>query len=315
MKIWIDFFIHLTSHYRYLMKLTLKATTKSGKAIEAMQALIKRRAEVLHETTEKSCIALAIQTLKSLRAATKKSDTKVKGIKEGSEPKDDFDICYKEIPEYVVGYKYIKGGQRLPCIRHGLKGPQVTDKKFWWRTGRQSQAVYQSKVYKVTISSSRHQAWKKPVESYIVAISPEAVVQALKWRFSFVVKKDSQLGRSAWTRAMMMTSQKNAKLENQIKQNVLSDNIIVVKNLNSNFSQSEGSFSITINNNLSYADKSLKNGQQEVTLAMAKAVNSVNGFLNKYADKHKQDFFDDDVVVEKWDRIFPSEFFNIEGEG
>ena len=242
-----------------------------------------------------------------MRAATRKGKGKVKGIREADSPTSDFDIVYKMMPEYVVSFRRLKDGKAIPCVRLGAHGP-VVNKKFWWRTGREK-AVYGSHVYKVILSSSRHEAWKKPVESWIVAPDVESVKKALEWRFSFIVKKDVSLGKAAWSRAMALTSDRPAKIENSAKSKVLNENIVVTKDLDSNFIGSEGRFSITVSDKLNFADKAMKNGQQEVVVAMAKASNSTNAIINNYIDKHKDDMFNDTADVEKWDRIFPKEWF------
>ena len=59
---------------------TVKCRTADGRTLEELAKLIEKRAEVLNQTAEKSCIAIAITVMKSLRAGTVKSRGRVKSV-------------------------------------------------------------------------------------------------------------------------------------------------------------------------------------------------------------------------------------------
>lgn len=52
------------------MEVTFDLKTPDGKTAEMMAKIIQTRGEELRETTKKSCVALAINILRSLRADT-----------------------------------------------------------------------------------------------------------------------------------------------------------------------------------------------------------------------------------------------------
>lgn len=262
------------------------SVTSNGKALEELSKQIQRRAQVLNQTTEKACIAVAITVMKSLRAGTVKSKGKVKQIT--TEINGELQIAVVECGDMVVGFK-TEGGVRKPCVRRGGKhGPIVNDTIVWWRTNL-DKSMYTAKVFKVTLSDDRARAWpKSPKTEYIVAQDIGYAQKITMNRYSKIVKRYTGLGKDAWSRAMMLASDKPAKFVAGDKtKSILNTKVFVSKNLNAaNMTGTSGEYSITVSDDLRYAGTALKGGEAYVTTAMMKAANSVNGMLNNYIKSH-----------------------------
>lgn len=282
----------------------------NGKALEELAKQIQRRAQVLNQTTEKACIAVAITVMKSLRAGTVKSKGKVKQIT--TEINGDLQIAVVECSDLQVGFK-TNGGVRKPCVRRGGKhGPIVTDNIVWWRTNL-DKSMYTAKVFKVTLSDDRAKAWpKSPKTEYIVAQDIGYAQKITIDRYSKIVQRYTGLGKDAWSRAMMLASDKPAKFVAGDKaKSILNTKVFVTKNLNAaNTLGTSGEYSITVSDDLRYAGTALKGGEAYVTTAMMKAANSVNGYLNNYIQNHSGD--GNWFAHEHWqkaDAPFPPEAF------
>lgn len=111
------------------MEVTFDLKTPDGKTAEMMAKIIQTRGEELRETTKKSCVALAINILRSLRA-----DTNV--AKDSSISITVTDVSSQFTPSFVRknGAKGKKVSAR--CLRSGENGSVVNPKKVVWKTGK-----------------------------------------------------------------------------------------------------------------------------------------------------------------------------------
>ena len=194
--------------------------------MEELAKLIEKRAEVLNQTAEQSCIAIAITVMKSLRAGTVKSRGRVKSVV--ANINGDLQIAVVECADMCVGFKTV-GGTRKPCIRRGGKhGPIVNDRRIWWRVPM-DKAITQAKVFMMKLSADRALAWKKqPQEEYIVARDIGYVQKVVTDRYSRIVKRYTGLGKDAWSRAMMLASNRPANFISGSKaKSILNYNVIV----------------------------------------------------------------------------------------
>lgn len=194
--------------------------------MEELAKLIEKRAEVLNQTAEKSCIAIAITVMKSLRAGTVKSRGRVKSVV--ANINGDLQISVVECADMCVGFKTV-GGTRKPCIRRGGKhGPIVNDRRIWWRVPI-DKAITQAKVFMMKLSADRALAWKKqPQEEYIVARDIGYVQKVVTDRYSRIVKRYTGMGKDAWSRAMMLASNRPANFISGSKaKSILNYNVIV----------------------------------------------------------------------------------------
>lgn len=112
------------------------------------------------------------------------------------------------------------------------------------------------------------------------------------------------------SRAMALVSDRPAKITSNAKTfSVLAKNVSVTKNLNKNFTGSSGQFSITVNDNLRFAGNALKGGSGYVNVAMMKACNSINAYLNKYIENNKSSSWFSNENFQTADSPFPPEAF------
>lgn len=239
--------------------------------------------------------AITIQTLKSLRADAIKSKGKATNVSEDAE--GDMAIRVELVPNWVVGFKTV-GKIVKPCIRNGIKG-EVVNVKVWWQVPVDKTRL-DARVYRVTLSEGRSIAWPKSKKvAYMVASSLKSALEITKKRYGKIVKRYSGLAKDAWSRAMMLASDRPASFVTGDKaKSVLTDNVVVTKDLNtSSFIASSGSYSITVEDNLRYAEKAQKSGANAVNLAMQKACNSTAGYINNFMQKNGNGFFDSSKTV------------------
>lgn len=272
------------------MTINFTATGMKGESLDRISQVIQRRQEVLHETTQQTCTAFAMQVLRSLRADTKVS----KGKPNVSEKLNgDLSISVQQSLTYVVGFKTVGKKKKVPCVRIGsIHGKRIDlPISFGKLTDYKKQ-----KIYKVTLSQNRSKIWLTPATRYIVADNLKQAIQMTEQKWGKVVKKYSGLGKNAWTKAMMMVGDKFGQVGG-FHNKVINENVHVDKNLNGNILASDGQYSITVSDELNYATIAQKSGTQALNIAMMKAANSINGRINNYLNKTGMgDFFGQDKM-------------------
>ena len=261
---------------------------------------IERRTRILGETTAQACVGIAMQTLRSLRAATPKGKGKLHPVTERIDDAE-LGIAVEESKQYVVGFRR-EGKTIKPCVRVGSRKGAVADGiKPWWRVNA-NREMYAAKVFKVTLSRGRAEAWKKqkPVW-YMVARSLEAAKAHVTKRYQRLVTRYSNLGRGTWTRAMSLVADRGQKTDLTQKASAAAVRSVSVAKDITGFSS--GNVSITVGNFLPYISKIV--GEAFVKNAIMKALNSTNGMVNSWIKKHN---------AKKWfneisEKPFPKEVF------
>lgn len=277
------------------MEVTIQATSGTKDTLDQLSNMIQKRAELLHQTTQQSVTAITIQTIKSLRADTIKSKGKAQNVSENAQ--GDFGITVKEIPNLTVGFKTV-GKVKKPCIRNGKRG-EIVNLRVWWKVPK-TKVRYDAKVYSVTLSDNRLEAWPRQKKvSYMVASSLKSAIEITKKRYSKLASRYAGLSKDAWSRAMMMVSDRPANfISSEKAKSVLTSKVEITKEIiTSNYTSSEGHYSITVEDTLRYAEKAQKSGAGAVTLAMQKACNSTAGYINKMFEKNGNGFFDSDKSI------------------
>jgi hypothetical protein len=196
-----------------------------------------------------------------------------------------------------------EGGKKKPCIRIGNKKGAISSIKPWWKVGH-TRELYNAKVFKTVLSDDNTKYWKRIKKvGYIIAHNETHARSIANERFSRIIRYSKGMGRYAWSRAMVLIANKQQPLQtsntNPVNQNV---NVQINKD-----GYSSGNYSITVNNNLDYASYSLKHGEAYVTTAMMKAANATNAIINKFIDKHKDDFFSNVSDLDKMKTPFPKD--------
>lgn len=214
------------------------------------------------------------------------------------------EFCPNLVPSWTWS-----SGKKLPCIREGsAKGPR-TSIKPWWKA--QLKMLGTAQVFKVTLSPDRHVAWpKSKITYYVVAHTIEYVKKLLTARYNKIVKRYSGLGKDAWSRAMMLVSDRPANfMATEKAKGVLNKNVVVHTQLQQ-ASIGSGTYTIIVEDNLRYAGKAVKGGEDAVTTALMRAANSVNANINNYIEQH--DGNGDWFAEQNWktaDAPFPPDAF------
>ena len=261
---------------------------------------IERRTRILGETTAQACVGIAMQTLRSLRAATPKSKGKLRPVTERIDDAE-LGIAVEESKEYVVGFRMV-GKERKPCIRVGnRKGAVANDVKPWWRVNV-NRDVYAAKVYRVTLSKGRAEAWKKQKPTWhMVAKSLDAARLFVTQRYQKLVTRYSNLGRGTWTRAMSLVADRGQKTDLTPKAGAAAMRSVNVAKDVTGFSS--GNVTVTVSNFLPYISKIV--GESFVKNALMKALNSTNGMVNSWIRKHDEKRWFGEIS----EKPFPKEVF------
>lgn len=249
--------------------ITFDLTDPNGTPAEqAVARIVAARTKELGETTEQACTALAINVLKSLRAATKLATLKT-------------DITVEDVTQqYYPSFKREKGkkGKNISTrvLRAGGKfGSILTPKRVIWLCGKYRKGE-QLHTYKVIDHISKEDEF----QYLIVAETQKQAEQHAKKFHVAKVKRTRGLAKYVLGLAMHRVHSKES-----IGANVTNEaQSIGMKNAEVNVRTSgfnKGDVSISVHDKLDYAALALKNGEVEVGLAMQRALNSMTAFINK----------------------------------
>ena len=98
------------------MNTTVTCTCANGRPLEELGRLIDKRVQVLKQSVDKVVTAVAITTIKSLRAATNKAKGKIHPIVETIN--GELQVAVSECTDLCPAWTN-QGGRRVPCIRYG----------------------------------------------------------------------------------------------------------------------------------------------------------------------------------------------------
>lgn len=265
------------------MNATVTCTYANGRPLEELGRLIEKRAQVMNQTTEKAVTAIAITAIKSLRAATNKSKGQIKPIVE--KINGELQIAVEACANLFPSWKW-QSGKRLPCIREGNPKGSCTSIKPWWKV--QLKNLDTAKVFKVTLSPDRGVAWpKSKLMYYIVAYDIDYAKNLVTSRYNKIVKRYSGLGQDAWSRAMMLVSDRPANFVAGAKAKSILNSTVSVSKTQNMSGIGSGSYTVIVEDNLRFAGKALKGGEAYVNTALMKAANSINANINNYIDSHQ----------------------------
>lgn len=232
--------------------------TGSGakKPIDELNRLIALRSKALNMSTKRATVAVAIDALKSLRAATKDA-RKTKR--------------FKIKVEFTGWYGGFTWPERKPCVR---TGPRRGDPKAalgdmkvrWLINGLKRQE--QRKAFLVTPEKTD----KKP---YIVVCADAKTAMEYEKRASLNrVKNMGGLAKNALSVAMNKISQTGSKLDGNSVNKVNPSGLAAVW-----VTDSENSCSVRVVDRLEYSSNALRGGDSAVDTALMKAANKVYGIV------------------------------------
>lgn len=250
------------------MELTFDLQTPDGKPAEALAKIIEARKRELGETTKQSCVALAQNILRAVRAQTKVANPSQMDI--SLTLADD-----KYFPSFKrdTGVKGKNASKRV--LRQGQNGPVVTPKKVFWKLGKYTKKqVAHSYEVQDKISDDK-------VIQYIIVTETEK--KALRFAKQFHrsrVKRYKGLAKVAIGMAMKAVYDKSATNDNATQQvrslaNQNVDTSIQETGFNS------GTVNIHIHDKLNYAALALQNGHTSLNTAVGNALNKVLGYLQQ----------------------------------
>lgn len=248
------------------MELTFNLQTPDGKPAEALAAVIEARKRELGETTKQSCVALAQNILRAVRAQTKVANPS----------QMDISLTLAD-DKYFPSFKRDKGSkgknvaQRV--LRQGQNGPVVTPKKVFWKLGK-----YTKKQVAHSFEVQDKISEDKVIEYIIVAESDKKALRFAKQFHKSRVKRHKGLAKVAIGMAMKAVYDKSTSNDTATEE--------VRKMANENVDASiqetgfnSGTVNIHIHDKLNYAALALQNGQASLNTAVGNALNKVLGYL------------------------------------
>lgn len=250
------------------MEINFNLETPDGKPAEALAKIIEARRKELGETTRQSCVAVASNILRSLRAQTKVA----------KENQMDISITLAD-SKYYPSFKRDKGakGKRVSerVLRQGKNGPVITPEKVVWRVGKyvKGEVIHSFEVVDKVSD-------QKEVKYIMVAKSEKDAMKYAKQFHKGRVKRHKYLAKHAIGLAMKAIYDKggandkvNQDVRDLARQNV--DTSVRETGFNS------GEVNIHIHDKLDYAALALQNGQSSVNLAIQNAVNKIFGMIKQ----------------------------------
>lgn len=250
------------------MEINFSLERPDGKPATALAQIIEARRRELGETTKQSCVAVASNILRSLRAETKVA-------KEG-----EMNISVRLADDrYYPSFKRDKGskGKRVSkrVLRQGKNGPVVSPDKVIWRIGNyvKGEAIHS---YEIEDKISD----EKTIKYIMVTRSEKDATRYAKAFHKGRVKRHKGLAKHAISLAMKAIYDKGNANDNVTqKVNEIARENVETKVTDSGFN--EGEVNVHIHDKLDYATLALQNGQNSVNIAVRNAANKILGMLKQ----------------------------------
>lgn len=258
--------------------------TSDGRPTSNLSKVIQLRSKELGETTKQTCVALAQNILRSIRAQTRVAN----------ESKVDIEVQIAD-GEFYPSWKRDKGtkGKQVSrrVLRQGLNGPEVSPTKVIWHVPKyiKGEQVHSYKVFDKVSED-------KTIQYILVAVSEREAHRYAKQLHKARVKRYKALAKHAVSLAMKKVYDKQNLADEQITnvaRGVAIQNVevsVVETGFNS------GTVNIHVHDNLNYAVKALKNKDASVTLALQSSLNKMIGFV-KQKIKAKGGSIDNSLLV------------------
>lgn len=235
--------------------------------IQALSHIVALRQKELGETAKQSCIAMAINVLRSLRAQTKIANENKANI--SLRQSDD-----KYYPSFIK-QKGVKGKRVAKrVLRQGQNGAVITPEKVIWRLPR----YYKGQVAHSYEVEDRI-ADGKTIKYILVCESEKDAKKIAKQLHVSRVKRFKSLARIAISLCMKAVWNKG-QIDNASAQ------IMDVASRNTNVSINENGFNsgnvnVHVEDNLNYATDALRDGMNSVNTAINNAVKKAIGNIKQ----------------------------------
>jgi hypothetical protein len=242
-------------------------TVADGRTVKEFVKLLEARQTYMKETTDKACAAIAIDALRSIRAATKKLKPKTA----------ENEASVKPVALYP-SFKTVGPKKRKFCLRYKGSNSEYHGNEIIVQIDRASD----SKVLKTYGVYSFVMQRRNKKKAYLLVAPSEA--SALRWaklkkrRMAMVF---SGLARRALTTLMMKTATVNVGDDgaSQLVHKKADENTRKTVSITQGL---EGiAYSLTLEDNLDYAMPAVDGGEWGVNLALQKALNKVTATINQ----------------------------------
>ena len=235
------------------MQTTVQMTAASGRTIAEFQKLIEQRIRWCNETKEDAVAAIAITTLRSIRAATRVAD-------DTKPPPVEVAVC----GELKLSFE---GRTRRPCLRN------VGGAKYNLAKGERllvEDLTKNVQAYKAT------DEWKgRTTTYYIVAATPERAERALQRRIAARMRAMKGLARKALS--VLMSKTCTIKDSYQTNQDVAQKATELTRK--SELKNGE-EYRLDLSDKLDYATLAVEGGNGIVDMSLKKAANKAASVIN-----------------------------------
>ena len=240
-----------------MVQLSMNATTESGQPLKTLEEMIAVRMKLLKQTAKRALDATAVQLIKSLKAATKTAKVEKIDVEDCQGLEASFSARGKEKPR--------------PCLR-------------WRGSGTRFYPPRGSKVrftQSALVNSRGAQVWafkigygEKRTVWYIAALSAGEAKREAKAMLKRRIERYKGLAKLAWgVLSWKVASTSLGGGGAAAKAGAVARNATRISR--------RGDTSLTLEDNLDYAELALKNGRSDIDAAAAKAANSIAGMINR----------------------------------
>lgn len=240
-----------------MLQLSMNATVEGGKPLHVLEEMIAVRMKLLKQTAKQALNATAVQLIKSLKAATKVAKAEKIDIEDCQGLMMSFMSHGKEKPKPCLrwrgsGLRFLPPqGSKVRYTKSALangKGTQV----FTFKIGHDKK---QTTWYIAAQSASEARREAKAIQKR--RIEQFKGLAKLAWGILSWKVASTSLGGTNTTSKASATARNTTRISRQ------------------------GDTSLTLEDNLDYAELALKNGKSDIDLAAAKAANAIAGMINK----------------------------------
>lgn len=241
------------------LDLTYDLSTGDGRDLDILKQTIELRKKELGNTTKQSVIAIAINTLKSLRR-----DTKVANENKGN-------IEIKDLSDkYIISFAGIKGSKKRKLAIRDNAGNSITLKQ---KIVPYSQNIKTAKIFAVTDYITDD----KKIQYVIIADSSELAREKAMSFHKNRVQEHKGLAKIALSIATYLLSQSGNVEQGNQNTNAIAHSATSVNVIENGFDS--GDIQVSVHDRLNYASDALKGGASSVQMAINKSCNQILGYL------------------------------------
>jgi len=257
---------------------TISAQTVEGKTLDVLGNLIAKRQQWMRETTAQAVIATAINILSSLRAVTKVADPK----------KASGFVSVAQYPGLVVSFRRV-GGRNVLCLRPPGRGPNGRplphmDGFPFVNAAGQPTRGWNVSVFVAQDRRSADMHNQNGQRYYIIARNLAEAKEFASARRAKRIERYSGMAR--WTIGQAQSQVAQRTVESlKVAPPAAATGLAALTVSVSESGWSSGNVSVSVSDDLRYAQLALKNGPSDFQLALQKAANRTVGILNHSAER------------------------------